>query len=66
MLTLGKYAEEFEMIEKVSVGDQIRETHFGFRNNTDYEHYINAIDEGCDAGDAIFNGYVFFKKYSSI
>ena len=30
------------------------------RNITDYEHFVNSIDEGYDAGDAIFNGY-FYK-----
>ena len=59
MLTLGEYAGEFEMIEKLSVRDQIRETLLRFRITTDYEHYINAIDGGYDAGDATFNGYIF-------
>ena len=48
---------EFEMIGKVSVGDQIRETHIRFRNITDYEAFINAIPEGYEAEVAIFNGY---------
>ena len=51
------YAREFEMIEKRSVGDQTRETHKRIRNFGDFEHYVNAIDEGDDAEDAIFNGY---------
>ena len=53
------FGGEFEMIGKLSVGDQIRESHIRFRNFTVYEHYINAIDEGYDAEDAIFNGYIF-------
>ena len=43
---------------KISVGDQIRETLIRFRKITDYEHYINAIDEGYDAEGAIFSGFV--------
>ena len=53
------YEGEFEMVGKLSVGDQIRTTHIRFRNITDYEAYINSIDEGCDAEDAIFNGYIY-------
>ena len=46
------------MVGKLSVGDQIRETHIRFRNNTEYEVYINANDEGYDE-DANFNGCVY-------
>ena len=35
---------------------QVRQTHIRFRKIDDYESYINAIDEGYDAEDAIFNG----------
>ena len=35
---------------------QVRQTHIRFRKTDDYESYINAIDEGYDAEDAIFNG----------
>ena len=45
------------MIGKLPVGDQIKGTHIGVRNITDYEHYINAIDEGYDAEDTILNGF---------
>ena len=55
---LVDYAGEFEMAGKLSIGDQIRETHIRLRNITDYESYINAIDEGYEAEDAIFNGYI--------
>ena len=56
---LVNYTGEFEMVGKLRVGDQIRETHIRFRIITDYESYINAIDKGYDAEDAIFNGYVY-------
>ena len=49
---------EFEMVGTLKVGDQIRQTHIRFRNMDDFESYINAIDEGYDAEDAIFNGYL--------
>ena len=51
------YAGEFETSEKLSVGDQIRETDIGFINISDYEHYFNLFDEGYDARDIVFNGY---------
>ena len=53
------YVGEFEMVCNLKVGDQIRQTHIRFRNMDDFEAYINAIDEGYDAEDAIFNGYVY-------
>ena len=53
------YSGEFEMIGILKVGDQIRQTHFRFRNIDDYESYINSIDEGYDAEDAVFNGYIY-------
>ena len=46
------------MVGKLSIGDQIREIQIRFRNMDYYEVYINAIDEGYDAEDAIFNGYI--------
>ena len=54
------YAAEFEMIVDLKIGDHIRETHIRFRNFTDYEAYINSIDQGYDAKDSIFNGN-FYK-----
>ena len=48
-----KWLENYQLVIK-------SETHFRFRNITGYEAYINAIDEGYDAEDAIFNGY-FYK-----
>ena len=46
------------MVCRLNIGAQIRTTHIRFRNITDYEAYINSIDEGYDAEDAIFNGYL--------
>ena len=56
---LRDYTGELEKIGKISVGDQLRETHTAFRNFTDYEAYVNAIDEVHDAEDAIFKGYIY-------
>ena len=56
------------MVGNLKVGDQIRQTPFEFRNMDEFEAYINAIDEGYDAEDAILNGYIYklntpqFKK----
>ena len=54
---LGDYGGENELVGKLSIGDQFRETHVIFRNITDYEACFNAIDGGYEASDAIFNGY---------
>ena len=56
---LVDYGGEFEMIGKISVGDQMRETHIRFRNITDYENSFTAFDEGYDSEDAIFNDYIY-------
>ena len=55
---LQDYTSAFEMVGNLKVGDQIRQTHIRFRIMDDFEAYINAIDEGYDAEDAIFNGYI--------
>ena len=47
------------MVGNLKVDDQIRQTNIRFRNMDDFEAYINAIDERCDAEDAVFNGYIF-------
>ena len=52
------YNSEFEMIGKLKFGDQIRQTHIKFRNISDYEAYINAIDQDYDSEDVIFNGFI--------
>ena len=56
---LRDYTGEFQMVGKLSIGDHFRETHTRFRNITDYQHYLNSIDEGYDTEDAIFNGYIY-------
>ena len=53
------YDGTFEMVGNLKVGDQIRQTHIRFRNMDDFESYINSIDEGYDADDCIFNGYIY-------
>ena len=55
----NEYTNAFEMVGNLKVGDQIRQTHIRFRNINDYEAYINSIDEGYDAEDSIFNGYIY-------
>ena len=47
------------MVGFLKVGDQNGQTHTRFRNINDCEAYINAIDEGYDAKDAISNGYIY-------
>ena len=56
------YAGEIERVGNLKNGDQTRTTHFRFRNISDYESYINSIDEGYDAEDVIFNSYVYKIK----
>ena len=56
---LQDFIGTFEMVGNLKVGDQIRQTHVRFRNMDDFEAYINSIDEGYDAEDAIFNGYIY-------
>ena len=50
------------MVGNLKVGDQIRQTHIRFRNIGDIEFYINSIDGGYDAGDAIFNDSIYKLK----
>ena len=59
---LGDYSCEFDMVGKISVRGQIRQTHIRFGNITDYEAYINSIDEGYDAEDSIFIDYIYIIK----
>ena len=56
---LQDYDGTFEMVGTLIVGDQLRQTHIRFRNMIDFETYINSIDEGYDANDSIFNGYIY-------
>ena len=58
---LGNYTGAFEMVGNIKVGDQIkiRPTIIRFGNIDDFESHINSIDEGYDAEDGIFNGYIY-------
>ena len=56
---LQDYTGEFEMVGNLEVGDQIRQTKIRFRIITDYEAYINSIDQDYDNEDAIFNDYIY-------
>ena len=56
---LQDYVGDFEMVVNLKVGDQIRQTHIRFRNISDYEAYINSIDQDYDSEDSIFDGYIY-------
>ena len=56
---LQDYDGTFEMVGTLKVGDQLRQTHIRFRNMINFETFINRIDEGYDADDNIFNGYIY-------
>ena len=47
------------MVGRLKVGNQIRQTHIRFRNITDYEAYISAIDPDYELEDSFFNGYIY-------
>ena len=42
------------MVGNLKVCDQIRQTHIRFRHISDYEAYINSIDQDYDSEDDIF------------
>ena len=44
---------------RLKIGDQIRETKTRSKNIEAFESFINLIDEGYDAEDSIFNGYIY-------
>ena len=56
---LQEYTGEFEMVGYLKIGDQNTETHARFINISNYEAYINTIDQNYDSEDAIFNGYIY-------
>ena len=56
---LQDYEGVFEMIGNLKIGDQIRQTHIRFRNISNYEAYINSIDQDYDSDDCFFNGYIY-------
>ena len=45
------------MVEKLSIADQIHQTHIRFRNISDYEASIMAIDQDYESEDSVFKGY---------
>ena len=47
------------MVGALVVADHIRQTHIRLRNLTDFESYINAIDQDYESQDAVFNGYIY-------
>ena len=53
------YEGEFEMDGNLNVGDQIWQPLIRFRNISDYEAYINHIDQNYDSEDAIFKGCIY-------
>ena len=56
---LRDYGGEFEMVGNLEIGDQICQTHIRLRNITDYEGYINAIDQKYDSENASFSGFIY-------
>ena len=46
------------MVGRLKIGEQNRTTPIRFGNISDYESYINSIDDGYDEEDAFFNGYI--------
>ena len=56
---LQDYEGVFELIGNLQVGDRVRQTVVRFRNMDAFESYINKIDDGYDADDSIFNGYIY-------
>ena len=56
---MSDYVDDFKVVGKLKVGDQIRQTHIRFRNVSNYESYINGIDQDYDSEDALFNGCIY-------
>ena len=56
---LEDYEGVFELIGNLKVSDQTKQTYTRFRNMDAFESYINKIDDGYDADDSIFNGYIY-------
>ena len=63
---LDDYGGEFEMVGNLKVGDQIRQAHIRFRNISDYEAYIIAIDQNYECDDSIFLWFCLQNQHSSI
>ena len=56
---LQDYDGTFEIVGTLLVGDHTKQTHIRFRKMIDFESYINKIDNGYDADDTIFIGYIY-------
>ena len=57
--TLGDYVGEFEMVGRLKIADENRETHSRFRTIDDLESYINYFDQDYESEDIISNGYIY-------
>ena len=55
---LRDYVGEFEMVGRLKIADQTRETHIRFRNIDGFESCIKAIDHDYESEDAIFKSYI--------
>ena len=58
---LKDYTGEFEMVGKLSIGDQIRQTHIRFKYITDYDDYINSIGQ-VNNQKMLFSMVIFHKS----
>ena len=56
------YAGEFEIVGRMKIADQTRETHFRFSNTDNYEAYDIPIDQDYEFEDAVFIGYLYKIK----
>ena len=56
---------EFEVVGELASADHIRQTRIRFRNTTDYESYINALDRDYESEHAFLNATPQ-NQYSSI
>ena len=54
---LADYTDDFEMVGRLKVTDQTRATHIRFRNITDYDAYVIALDQEYESDVAGFNAY---------
>ena len=54
---LLNFTAELELVGQLSIADHIPQTHIRFRKITDYESYINAINQDYESEDVIFKGY---------
>ena len=56
---LGEHTGDFELIGSMLVCEVEQKTNIRFKNNDDFESYIDAIDNnGYDSDDVIFTGWL--------